>query len=81
MATARNSSEVNSFPYGFTGKLCYIEHVVGKPPEQVAGRPALREALRRATCKDSTLYAAWPGQYRTDLFLIDRLDLLAAAIL
>lgn len=62
------------FPYG-SAHVCYFRLVDGLP-EQVKGRPALREAVGRG----DRLFAVWPGEYRSDLFEIDDADLLAAAI-
>lgn len=62
------------FPYG-SAHVCYFRLVDGLP-EQVKGRPALREAVSRG----DRLFAVWPGQYRSDLFEIDDPELLSAAI-
>lgn len=56
------------FPYSWPGLMCYIvvadDGTVGK----LHGRGDLREFL---AAPSGRLFAAWPGQYRTDLFLVD----------
>lgn len=71
--SARPASE-SPFPYG-SASICYFT-VTDGVPEQVKGRPALRGAIANG-CE---LYAAWPGQFRTDLFVIDKPALLRDAI-
>lgn len=67
------------FPYGWPGKVCYIEVEADRPIfVQLNSRDGLRSAVIRATAGECTLLAAWPGQYR--LFWIDKPELLAAAL-
>ena len=68
------------FPYGWPGRVCYIECRGDELPEQIRSRDTFRDAVARALRGESTLLAAWPGQYRTDLFYIDKPELLAEAI-
>jgi hypothetical protein len=72
--TAPRPASESPFPYA-SRAVCYF-HVVNGVPEQVSGKTALREALADGL----RLFAAWPGQWRTDLFVIDRPELLAEAI-
>jgi len=65
----------NDFPYR-SDTLCYIE--VLKTGEVQQGLAI--EAYQRAKSGKSSLYAVWPGRWRSDLFLIDDLDELAKAI-
>ncbi|HSV67765.1 MAG TPA: hypothetical protein VLJ59_17935 [Mycobacteriales bacterium] len=77
---ARRSSETEGrFPYGGPGRICYIEHRDDGLDEcrQVED---LQAALQRARSGETRLYAVWPGQWRSDLYLIDELDSLADAI-
>lgn len=67
------------FPYGWPGGVCYLVLVDGAP-QQIRGRDGLRAAVTDALVGEVTIYAAWPGQFRTDLFVIDRPELLAEAI-
>lgn len=74
----RRASE-SPFPYGYPGRVCYIEQA-GTEVRQIVGRDGIREAVKRAQAGESVLLAAWPGQYRTDLFEVDDLDQLAEAV-
>jgi hypothetical protein len=46
----------------------------------VKARADVRDATRRALAGETTLYAVWPGQWSSDLFVIDEVDKLADAI-
>ncbi|WP_193602767.1 hypothetical protein [Mycobacteroides abscessus] len=74
----RRSSEA-PFPHCWDRKLCYFELRNGEviSPE---GRAAVRDAVRRAYAGESLLFCAWPGQWRTDLFVIDDLKTAAEAL-
>jgi hypothetical protein len=77
MTEIRKTSETDiAFPHGWDGGLCYFEIEKGELL-WTKGRNEIRDAVRRAHAKRSKLYCAWPGRYRTDLFLVD--DLKAAA--
>jgi len=67
------------FPYGYPGAVCYIEVSGAGGLRQIQGRGEIRDAVVRAERGESRIYAAWPGQYRTDLFFIDDLPALKAA--
>jgi hypothetical protein len=68
------------FPYGWPGHVLYMEQHRAELVSQLQTRDQLRGAVLRALAGDSHLLAAWPGQYRTDLFVIDKPELLAEAI-
>lgn len=74
----RRSSEA-PFPHCWDRKLCYFELRNGEviSPE---GRAAVRDAVRRAYAGESLLFCAWPGQWRTDLFVIDDIEDAAKAL-
>jgi len=74
----RKASEA-PFPYGYPGLVCYIELRDGEM-SQCFKRDDLREAVRRGQAKVSRLFAVWPGQYASDLFVIDDLDALASKV-
>jgi hypothetical protein len=76
---ARSSKESGAFPYGYPGMVCYMEMRAGELT-QLGTRDVMRDAVRRAQAGDSTIYAVWPGQYRSDLFIIDDLAALAIAV-
>jgi hypothetical protein len=66
------------FPYGWPGKVCYF--TLDPLLTSVRDRDGMRAAVRAALAGDVEIYAAWPGQYRTDLFHIDQPQRLAEAI-
>lgn len=63
------------FPYN-SKTVCFIE--VGKAGKVTQG--ADLDAYRRAVAGESTLYAVWPGNWSSDLFVIDDLDEYARAV-
>lgn len=72
----RSTSEVGEeFPYT-SGTTCVIEVHSDGTVTQGGGA----EAYKRALAGTSRLFAAWPGQWRTDLFAIDDLDEYARAL-
>ena len=70
----RKSSEVDTdFPYK-SDRVCYILVMSDgsvTSPRLVGERKRAARALRDG---DGQLFAAWPGQYRTDLFEIDDVE-------
>lgn len=69
------------FPYGWPGIIMYAAIDADGNLEQVSNlRDDFRSAVRRAAAGEIRLIAAWPGQYRTDLFEIDEPSDLADAI-
>lgn len=75
----QRASQVGHFPYGYPGMVCYIEQV-GEELRQCNSRPLIRAAVARVRAGESRLLAAWPGQYRTDLFVIDDIEALAVKV-
>jgi hypothetical protein len=78
LCAPRRASET-SFPYGWPGAVCYFVIQSGVPTF-FRYRDEFRSAVRSALNGDAQIYAAWPGQWRTDLFVIDELARLAKAI-
>lgn len=76
---ARSSKDSEAFPYGHSGLVCYMELKDGALL-QLGAREVMRDAVQRALAGDSEIYAVWPGRWRSDLFIIDDLPSLAAAI-
>lgn len=72
------STATGPFPYGWPGRVCYIEIGADPTPGQIRTRAGMVAAIARARAGESTIYAAWPGNHRTDLFVVDDLDALAA---
>lgn len=77
MTAPRRASE-EPFPYDGQ-KVCYIvitETALG----QARYMEEKREAVRLAREGKAIVLAAWPGQWRTDLFLVDDIEKLAEAL-
>ena len=78
----RSAKEVSAdFPYCMS-TICYIEvdkndNVSQLPHKNKSDRPGLLEAYRRAVAETTTLYAVWPGNWSSDLFVIDDLNAFA----
>lgn len=70
MQTPRKASE-SPFPYGRARRVCYIEHHPDDGIRFCHYVAEIKDAAARAVAGESTLYAAWPGEYKTDLFVID----------
>ena len=76
MRSAKNES---CFPYS-AKTVCYIEVLKNGDVRQIYNsKSEIETACLRAKNKESTIYAVWPGKYRSDLFIIDDLDALADA--
>jgi hypothetical protein len=70
----RKASEA---PFPYASKLvCYFEQR-GSDLAQLGAKSEIRDAIRRARSGSSTIFAVWPGQWKSDLFVIDDLDRLA----
>lgn len=78
MTNVRRTSE-QRFPHNWPASVCYFELCDGDLM-WMKTRGETRDAVHRALAGDSTLYAAWPGRYQTDLFLVDDVDKFAAAL-
>jgi len=79
----RSAKEVDNFPYS-SSTVCYFEVDKNGNVSQVyhknkSDRPSVLEAYQRVMNKTTTLYAVWPGNYRSDLFIIDDLNAFAKA--
>ncbi len=80
MTEIRKTSETDiPFPHGWNDRLCYFE-LIGGELHWTKDRDEVRDAVRRAYLGESQLFCAWPGQYRTDLFLVDDLEVAAEAL-
>lgn len=66
-------ASTTDFPYSFPGLVCYFDAEL----QQAQDRDGLRNMVRRALAGETTIYAVWPGQYRSDMFVIDKPELLA----
>lgn len=69
----RLSSEVEWFPYG-SKMVCLIEVKNDGEVRQLSTKKAKQEALQNAIHESSRIFAVLPGQWRSDLFLVDDLE-------
>ena len=73
----RSAKENLEFPYS-SSLICYFEVRSNGEVEQI-GKESAREAYVRATDNHSKIFAVWPGNWRSDLFVIDDLNAFADA--
>ena len=69
----RRSKETEGFPYG-SNRICYIELFATGEIKQLATYHDKIEGYVHAQSGISKLFAVWPGQWRSDLFIIDDLE-------
>lgn len=77
----RSAKEADNFPYRMS-TMCYFEvfkngeikRLYHKNKSDING---VIEAYKRASENISTIYAVWPGNWSSDLFIIDDLELFA----
>lgn len=79
----RSVKEADNFPYGMS-KVCYFEVDKNGVVSQVyhknkSDRLKLLETYQRVMNKTTMLYAVWPGNWSSDLFIIDDLEAFAKA--
>ena len=74
----RLSSEVEWFPYG-SKLVCYIEVKNDGEVRQLHTKKEKQDALQNMIHESSRIFAVWPGQWRSDLFLIDDFEAFANA--
>lgn len=76
----RSAKEQEFFPY--TSKtVCYILVTVDGNVVQVQHSAGELQAAYDAVCnKKASLYAVWPGNWRSDLFIIDDMEAFADAL-
>ena len=73
----RSAKETPEFPYHMDticyfevykdGKVCRVHH------KNKSDLPEVNAAYERALNKETVLYGVWPGNWRSDLFIIDDL--------
>ena len=74
----KNTKQTESFPYRMNA-ICYFEVYKDGKVLQVHHKNKsdineISEAYQRARNNITTLYAVWPGNWSSDLFIIDDLD-------
>lgn len=79
----RSAKATDNFPYKMS-TLCYFEvdkagKVTQIPHKNKSDLPGVATAYARAVTQATSLYAVWPGNWSSDLFLIDSLEQFAKA--
>ena len=62
--------EDGEFPFD-SNRVCYFEIVDGEPrqvPQYIGDR---RRCIKRARAGEAKVFAVWPGEWRSDLFVLD----------
>jgi hypothetical protein len=75
----RLASKADHFPYGWPGsRVCYFT-IANNRPVPMRYRDDMRVVLAKK--KPPMIFAVWPGQYRSDLFVIDDIEQLRKAVM
>ena len=75
----RSAKEEKYFPYGLK-LICYFAVYPDGKIEQIPNtKTAAKSVYEHVKAQDFILYAVWPGQWRSDLFIIDDIELYAEA--
>ena len=69
----RSAKETGCFPYR-SKLVCYMELTNDGNIKQLSNKNEKLEAYLNAKAGNSQILAVWPGQWRSDLFIIDDLD-------
>ena len=69
----RSAKETGCFPYR-SKLVCYMELTNDGIIKQLSNRNEKIEAYLNAKAGISKILAVWPGQWRSDLFIIDDID-------
>ena len=69
----RSAKEAGCFPYS-SSVVCYFEVFSDGSVKQLTNKNEKLNAYVNANSGKSTIYAVWPGKWRSDLFVIDDLE-------
>ena len=69
----RSAKETGCFPYR-SKLVCYMELTIDGNIKQLSTQNEKLQAYLNAKAGTSKILAVWPGQWRSDLFIIDDLD-------
>ena len=69
----RSAKEQEYFPYN-SPTVCFIEVTNAGRTRQLTNKTDKTSAIENAEHGLSTIYAVWPGKWRSDLFIIDDLE-------
>lgn len=81
----RSAKDCSEFPYKIS-TVCYFEVFKDGSVDQiyVDGKQYAQDALKvcdRVISGESVLYAVWPGQWHSDIFIIDDIELFRQAMI
>ena len=69
----RSSTAAKCFPYG-SPRVCFMELFPDGELKQLTTRQEKVGAYIRASMRETKIVAVRPGQWRSDLFIVDDLD-------
>lgn len=69
----RSAKEAGNFPYG-SKLVCFMEISPDGEIRQLSTKRDMAEAYISAQDGNSRIVAVWPGNWRSDLFIIDDLE-------
>ena len=70
----RSAKEQEWFPYAAKTVCCFEVWADGRIEQVERTKTAMREVYERVKKEETKMYAVWPGQWRSDLFIIDDLE-------
>ena len=77
----KSARETDNFPYQMSTVCYFIVDKKGKvsqiPHKNKSDKPRVLEAYKTVLDGNAQIYAVWPGNWRSDLFIIDDLDIFA----
>ena len=76
----RSAKEVEYFLYGSKLVCYFVVYPDGKAEQIQNNKTTAKSVYEHVVAKDYVLYAVWPGQWRSDLFIIDDIELYANAL-
>lgn len=75
----RSANEIDDFPYG-SRRVCYIGVDTNGHVYQIRNsHTEIEMAYNNAVGNKTKIFAVWPGEYRSDLFMVEDLAALADA--
>ena len=70
----RSAKEQEWFPYGAKTVCCFEIWSDGSIRQVERNKTAMRESYERVKSGETKMYAVWPGQWSSDLFIIDDIE-------
>ena len=70
----RSAKEQEWFPYGAMTVCCFEVWCDGRVQQVARTESAMLKSYERVKSGETKMYAVWPGQWRSDLFVIDDIE-------